>query len=102
MIIRYESGRSFRISWSENGRPSKTPWTGRRGPDPLKCSFNKDENCILRVLYSAESYRSDVKYDLTFGPDVNEVIWIITDSSNKRTLISNEPNQVNDTVRGRS
>ena len=56
---------------------------------------------FLRVLSSVESYRSDVKYDLTFGPDVNEVIWIITDSSNKRTLISNEPNQVNDTVRGR-
>ena len=65
-------------------------------------SLTRLKTVFLRVLYSAESYRSDVKYDLTFGPDVNEVIWIITDSSNKRTLISNEPNQVNDTVRGRS
>ena len=62
--------------------------------------LTKIKTVFLRVLSSAESYRSDVKYDLTFGPDVNEVIWIITDSSNKRTLISNEPNQVNDTVRG--
>lgn len=62
-----------------------------------------DENG--NVLLSVDSYRNDVKmfkYDLTFGSDVNEVIWMITDSSNKRTLISNEPNQVNDTVRGRS
>ena len=65
--------------------------------------LSMDENG--NVLLSVDSYRNDVKmfkYDLTFGSDVNEVIWIITDSSNKRTLISNEPNQVNDTVRGRS
>ena len=87
MVILYKSERSYKISLSED--------TVHFGPDLFKCSFNMDEN-------SAKSYRSDVKYDLTFGPDVNEVIWIITDSSNKRTLISNEPNQVNDTVRGRS